>query len=336
MAEILNDDENGGVKEKAQNSVIAITGAHGFIGKHLIEKVLERGDVLIRSLVRDPDILYGHSHNLTEIHGDLTKLETLSDFLLPGCTVVNLAYGFNLSNDENLRAAGNLLEICKKYQVRRLIHCSTASVYGRNLEDVVDEETICNPKTEYGRTKLLIEQILRDGARGHFEFVNLRPTSVFGPGGLALIKLFDNLSNGSMALNYLRSCLFSHRKLNLVSVETVVAAILFIYDKGQDVDGQTYIISEDDELINNFEYVEKYLLHELYGKYYSAPPLKLPLRILSVILRIRGRDADNPYKIYDSSKIRKAGFHPPRPLLSTLTEFVQWKMSQPPYNGRNG
>jgi nucleoside-diphosphate-sugar epimerase len=317
------------VKENTQNSVVAITGAHGFIGKHLIEKLLERNDVSVRALVRNSPPLFEQRHGLTEIQGDLLKSETLSSFLLPGCTVINLAYGFDLTNIENIHAAKNLIEICKKKRIKRLIHCSTASVFGSNQEKIVNEESTCTPKTEYGHTKLLIEQLLQDGARGHFEFVNMRPTSVFGVGGAALTKLIFDLRNRNMLINYLKSCFFNKRKLNLVSVETVVAAILFIFDdKVQDVDGQTFIISEDDESINNFEYVEKYLLHELYGRYYFLPPIKLPLIILSLILLVRGRDAHNPLRIYDSSKIRKFGFNPPRPLTLSLTDFVQWKIKQ--------
>lgn len=315
------------MKEKEQNSVIAVTGSNGFIGKHLVESILERGDVSIRVLVRNSeDILSRHHHNLTAIRGNLTKYETLSDFLLPGCTVINLAYGFDLTSAENIRVTENLIKICKEKQVKRLIHCSTASVFGRNQENLMHEESICNPKTEYGYTKLLIEQLLQDGARGHFEFVNLRPTSVFGPGGAALTKLIASLKDDNMLLNYLKSCLFNKRKLNLVSVETVVSAILFFLGKDQGVDGQTFIISEDDEPINNFEFVENFLSLKLYKKYYFLPPIKLPLIFLSLILRVRGRDANNPNRIYDSSKIRKMGFKPPRPLISSLTDFVQWKL----------
>lgn len=324
LTKILNDYESKG-ERKTQNSLIAITGAHGFIGKHLIRSILERGDISVRALVRNPVPLTWKHPNLTVIHGDLMKPETLSDFLLPGCTVVNLAYGFDLTSTENKRAAENLIAICKKHSIKRLIHCSTASVFGGNEENILNEESICIPKTEYGLTKLLIEQLLHDGAHGHFEFVNLRPTSVFGPEGAALTKLIDDLKNDNIWINYVKSCLFNKRKLNLVSVETVVAAILFIFDKVQGVDGQTFIISEDDESINNFEYVEKYLFHELYGKYYFLPPIRIPLMILSLILRVRGRDAYNPNRIYDSSKIRKIGFKPPRPLISSLTDFAQWK-----------
>lgn len=332
MTEILSDYEGSGVQEKTRNSVIAITGARGFIGKRLVEKILERGDVLIRSLVRCSNAHSRKYHNLTEIQGDLTKSETLSDFLLPGCSVINLAYGFESTPAENIRMTENLIEICKINQVRRFIHCSTAAVFGGQAADIVNEESICNPKTEYGLTKLLIEQKLQDGARGHFEFINLRPTSVFGPGGIALAKLISNLTEGNVVLNYLRSCLFNKRKFNLVNVGTLIAAILFIFDNGKEVDGQTYIVSEDDEAINNFWSIEKYLLQELCGKYYYLPPIELPLNILFVIMIAYGKEFYNPRIIYDSSKIRKIGFQVPRPLISSLAEYIQWKKNQSSFN----
>lgn len=313
-------------------SVIAITGAGGFVGERLVGKISARSDVLIRALIRRTNAHSRKYHNLTEIQGDLTELDTLSGFLLPGCSVINLAYGFELTPAENLRMAENLIEICKKNQIKQLIHCSTAAVFGNQAANKVDEQTICKPKEEYGVTKLLIEQILRDGARGHFEFVNLRPTSVFGPGGAALRGLIINLSKGSRSLNYLRSCLFNKRQFNIVSVETVVAAILFILDKSQEIDGETYIISEDDESINNFESIEKYLLHELNRKYYYLPRLKIPLKVLSTVLRVLGRDIYNPRMLYDSSKLRKLGFQTPRPLISSLAEFAQWYKHQLAFN----
>jgi nucleoside-diphosphate-sugar epimerase len=329
MVEILNGYKSSEMQAEAQNLVVAITGARGFIGRHLIEGVLERGDVLIRALVRNPAPLIRQHHNLTVIHGDLTKLETLSCFLVPGCTVVNLAYSSELTPAENLLSIENLIKVCKKSHVKRVIHCSTASVYGRTHENTVNEESLCNPKTEYGITKRLIEQMLEDGARGNFEFVNLRPTSVFGYEGPALTKLISDLTNRNrLLLNYLKSCLFNKRKLNLVDVGTVVAAILFIFDKAHGVDGQSYIISEDHEFINNFEYIEKLFLSELYGRYYFLPPIRLPLTLLSLILNLCGKDADNPLLIYDSSKIRKLGFNPPRPLKSNLVNFVRLKKEQ--------
>jgi len=308
--------------------VIAIVGANGFVGKNLVQALMARNDVSVRTLARSP-LEAGNQHpNITAIQGDLTKPETLKNFLVPGCVVVNLAYGFNMTSSENLLAAKNLADICKDGKIKRLVHCSTASVFGRSQGDVANEQSTCSPHTEYGLTKLKIEEVLHEASSGHFEFVNLRPTSVFGPDGQALIKLISNLTQGSMILNYLRSCLFNTRKLNLVSVETVTAAIIFMAETEQKVDGETFIVSEDNEPINNFQHVERYLLDKLAGRYYTIHPLSLPLSILSLILRVRGRDAYNPRRIYDSSKLLKTGFRPAKSLEQSLGEFVEWYKTQ--------
>jgi nucleoside-diphosphate-sugar epimerase len=315
------------MKKVSEFPVIAVVGANGFVGKNLVNALAAHNDVLIRTLERNSPSDKQYS-NVTVIQGDLTKLDTLQNLFVHDCIVVNLAYGFNMTSEKNILAAKNLAEMCKSGKIKRLIHCSTASVFGRNPDDIVNEESACYPCTEYGITKLSIEQILFEASRGNFEFVNLRPTSVFGPGGPALAKLITNLTHGSMILNYLRSCLFNKRKLNLVSIETVTAAILFMVNTQLEVDGETFIVSEDVESINNFQYVERYLLKKLVGKYYLLPPLDIPLAVLSFILKIRGRDAYNPSKIYDSSKILKMGFRPDKTLQQSLDMFVEWYKTQ--------
>lgn len=324
------------MKNLSEMPVIAIVGANGFVGKNLMHALTARNDILVRTLARSPLEASDQHPNVTAIQGDLTKPETLKNFLVPGCIVVNLAYGFNMTSKENLQAAKNLAAICKDSGIKRLIHCSTASVFGRSQGDIANEQSLCSPHTEYGLTKLEIEKILHEASKGNFEFVNLRPTSVFGPGGQALIKLISNLVQGNIILNYLRSCLFNTRKLNLVSVDTVTAAILFMAETEQKIDGETFIISEDNESINNFHHVERYLLDRLVGRYYTIRPLSLPLSILSWILRIRGRDAYNPRRIYDSNKLLKTGFRPPMSLEHSLNNFVEWYKAQSSTEQREG
>ena len=308
--------------------IVAITGATGFIGRQLVEAFLKREGVLVRILTRNTAHAFNPHPRLTVIAGDLTKSNTLSDFLVPGCMVINLAYDFSLMYAENICASENLLRVCKERHIKRLVHCSTVSVYGRNKKDVLIEETVCNPTTTYGLNKLEIERLLQEGARGNFEFINLRLTSVFGPGGLTLKKLIDDLAARPMIFNHFKSCLFNIRKLNLVSLCTVVAAIVFILNRGQEVVGQTFIISDDENANNNFEYVERYLLQEIYGKKYALRPIRIPLVVLATILWILGRDNTNPQRIFDSGKLRKLGFLMPRPFESSLSDFVRWEIGK--------
>jgi len=309
--------------------IVAITGANGFIGKSLVSALSRNSNISLRLLVRKHSDNILKSPNIEQVKGDLTKPESLKKFLTPGCTVINLAYSYNSTSEQNIAAVANLINICKEHQIKRLIHCSTAAVFGRVNNDVINENTLCNPRSEYGVTKLLIEDMFFKESKGNYEFVNLRPTAVFGADGQALIKLIMSLRKGNKILNYLRSCLFSTRKLNLVSVNNVTAAIVFVIQADADtINGETFIISEDNEPSNNFKYVEDYLHEKFVGDVYRLPRIKIPLIILSWLLRLLGRDSSNPYQVYDSQKIVDAGFKHVATLDSELSNFVAWYKSE--------
>jgi nucleoside-diphosphate-sugar epimerase len=323
----VNLISEGKVRSVGEKTV-AITGANGFIGRNLVQLLIANDDVQVRLLIRGSRSPALRSPRLTVVQGNLLAPEMPASFLVPGCTVVNLAYDSGAPRSANLLAARNLARVCSENQVKRLIHCSTAVVFGRCADDVVNEESLCAPRTEYGITKLMIEQVLREEARGHFEIVILRPTAVFGPGGQALLKLAAQLAHGSRTLNYLRSCLFSKRKMNLVCVDNVSAAIQFLAESENRMDGETFIVSQDDEPDNNFQYVEKFLLAKLAGHDYALPRLPLPPAILSWFLLMLKRDVVNPERVYDSSKLQRAGFRPIVPLGSGLAAYVEWYQEQ--------
>ena len=314
-----------GYVEKIPNSrVIAITGANGFIGKHLVNALAERENVSVRILARKPTDQKTLAPNVTELQGDLNEPHTLERFLVPGCTVINLAYSYSTTSKQNLSAVNNLIATCRRIKIKRFVHCSTAAVYGRTKHTIVDESSKCAPKTEYGTTKLSIEKIVFDGSKDHFELVNLRPTAIYGPGGQACMKLINDLLYGNAVANYLRTCVFSDRALNLVHVKNVVAAIVFIMDSDKDITGQTYNICESSDSMNNFRSVEIFLRDRLTNRRYSIPPVPVPLTVLSWILMMLGRDSVDPRTVYSSEKIESIGFQYEISLSTGLEQFSEW------------
>lgn len=306
------------------NNIIAITGANGFIGKYLVDELSKNTNISLRLLVRNAESYNNHYSNVTLVEGDLTRLDSLGEFLISGCTVINLAYNFGATSEQNIIAAKNLFECCKKSNVKRLIHCSTAAVYGRAPGDIMYESSECLPLSTYGKTKLFIEKIFNTKSEVEFEFVNIRPTAVYGNKGPALMKLINNLENGNNFMNYMRSCLFNLRALNLVHVSNLVAAIIFLVEAKENIGGETYNISEDFEVDNNYKYVEDYLRRRLSNKGYLFPIVSLPLLILSFILRLLGRDSVNPRMRYNTDKIKKIGFEYKMSLDSGLDELIEY------------
>jgi nucleoside-diphosphate-sugar epimerase len=309
---------------------VAITGASGYIGKHLVAQLRQRGDVrikvLTRSRGRSPRV-FDFGANVEVVEGDLHVPESLHNFLEPDCTVVHLAYLHGRGETENLGAMANLLQACRAAGIRRLIHCSTVAVFGRVPDNIITEDTTCNPVSKYGITKLKIENAVLDGGAGLFDVVILRPTSVVGPEGGSLQKLTGDVIARKDITNYLKSCLFNKRRMNLVHVYNLVAAIIFTIEYQSYFSGATYIVSEDDNIKNNFFDVEKFLMRELGLREYRVSPVLLPLELLSFILKVLGRNNINPYCIYDPTKLLRLGFQRPLGFEDGLKKYSDWYKS---------
>ena len=315
----------------------AIIGASGYIGRHLVQQMSSIDSGRVRVLMRQRDYESGGCiwpDNVEVVQGDMRDVESLRKFIEPGSTVVNLVYLWNAGEAENLAITENLLEACKSAQIRRLIHCSTAAVVGRASGDTVTESTVCRPVTEYGITKVKIEQMIVNSARGHFAAVILRPTSVFGPGGEPLKKLAEALVGGRRLRNYFKSCLFGNRRMNLVHIANVVAAIQFLIQRTENMGGEVYIVSDDQDSDNNFAAVEQFLMRTLNCANYAFPRIPLSLHALSLLLRLLGRNNTNPRTNYVQAKLQRLGFNRPVVFKDGLTEYAAWYRAT--YGGGHG
>ena len=304
---------------------IAITGANSFIGSHLLDLLSNRDDIKIKILIhKNYDTMKSNRSNISMFRGDLLKPETLTGLINHGCTVVNLAYLSERSRQENLTAITNIVETCAKSKVRRLVHCSTAVVAGRISNNIVTEKTRCNPINEYEITKLEIEKLLLEKSRDKFEAVILRPSAVFGPGGKNLLKLVDDLGKGNRTVNYLKSCLFNTRRMNLVHVSNVVSAIEFLIRTENKIDSEVFIISDDEYSSNNYRFIENYLVKNLGYKDYVIPNIPIPAFILKILLKLGQRSNLNPAIVYDCHKLLNIGFRKPTLFEDGLANFVHW------------
>ena len=306
--------------------VIAILGASGYIGRHLVAHLILHGGYRVKVLSRK------HRADLTKsewpsgvnvCQGDMQDLKSLQMFLEPNCIVVNLVYLWESGESVNLAVTKNLLSACKDAQVERLIHCSTAAVVGRVAEDKITEGTACRPISEYGITKLKVEKLIVAAAAG-FDTVVLRPTGVFGIGGEPLKKLAGDLATGSPFKNYLKSCLFGKRRMNLVHISNVVAAVTFLIDRIERLNGQVFIVSDDNALNNNFADIELKLMGALGSTGYAFPRIPMPSGLLKFFLFCLKRNNINPGCNYIQDKLERLGFESPVTFNEGLEEYASW------------
>lgn len=156
-----------------------VTGAAGFIGSHLAEALLQRGDRVIGvdqindyydTSLKRKNIAHLESYEGFElIEADIQSLDWAA--LLEGVEVVfhqaaqagvraSWGEGFRSYTERNINATQIILEAAKNAkQLQRLVFASTSSVYG-NAETLPTYETICpQPVSPYGITKLAAERL---------------------------------------------------------------------------------------------------------------------------------------------------------------------------------
>jgi nucleoside-diphosphate-sugar epimerase len=304
---------------------VSITGASGFIGSHLLAALAHTREVETRALGRAQRPQQGSTggHLLWQL-GDLEDPEALRALMAREGTLVHLAYPRGWAHERHLAAAARIGDLARQVGVKRIVLCSTAVVAGRTPAVCVTEATPCVPSLDYERTKLEIEHSLAEKAAGAFELAVLRPTAVFGPGGQNLLKLATALTDRAMTVNYLQSSLFGRRRMNLVCVENVVAALLFLVERDQIAAVDTYIVSDDDDPLNNFHDVEAALIRHLGLGRYPFPPIPLPAPALTGALRLAGRTSTNPSRVYDGARLVREGCRKSTTFAEGLARFADW------------
>jgi nucleoside-diphosphate-sugar epimerase len=315
--------------DKNTTQTVVITGITGFIGQHLLREFQNRSEINIRALTRHhSEQTQSHPDNKSRwIYGDLAEPSATANLLVAGCTFISLAFPGNWNRSFHIENTKRLADAAERHRVRRVIHCSTVVVVGNTRQQRVTEATEPWPQTEYEQTKLAIEQTWRAGAAGKFDLVIARPAAVFGPGGKNLLKLADALSGESRHVNYLRSALYSRRRMNLVHVRNVVTAICALMDHEEPFNGDIFNIADDDDPLNNFRDVERILMRELGVRDYALPRLTAPLSVLGAALRMAGRSNHYPDRVYDSAKLKRMGWRPDCGIEQGLREFAAWYLA---------
>jgi len=188
---------------------ILVTGGTGFIGSHTVVELLNKGYscVLVDNLSNSKKEVVGKIENMTNkqvkfYQIDLLDLENFERIFtenkiegvihFAGLKAVGESVSAPLKYYENnLVSTLNLLKLMKKYFVKKLIFSSSSTVYGDASVPMTEISHVGNGITNpYGRTKYIIELILRDGcmsdkdlqiiALRYFNPVGAHPSGLIG------------------------------------------------------------------------------------------------------------------------------------------------------------
>ena len=168
-----------------------VTGGAGFIGSHIVDALIARGDMVV---VID-DLSSGFRENispLAEFHRvdirDIDAVRTVFrgdiDGVFHCAAIVSVQYSLEHPKDTariNIDGTKNILQVSAETNVRRLVFCSSAAVYGNASIAAVTETVLPDPQSPYGIQKLRGEQeCIAYATQGVFETVILRYFNVYG------------------------------------------------------------------------------------------------------------------------------------------------------------
>jgi nucleoside-diphosphate-sugar epimerase len=265
---------------------IAVTGGTGFIGRHLVERLVLSGDS-VAVLTRRDATQAALPPEVRLVPGDLTRLESFPPDFLDGVDVLYHCAGAasdrQRMHELHVRGTERLVEAASG-RVGRWVQLSSAGVYGRIGTGVIDEDTPLQPYGDYERTKLESdERVIEAGRRGAFEFSILRPVSVFGAD-------MPNRSMFALIEAIRRGWFFfigpAGASANYVHVDNVVEALLQTATHSGAA-GRIYNLSD-------WLTIEEFVGHvcRIVGR--MPPRLRLPATPLLTVARIAGLCPGSP------------------------------------------
>ncbi len=255
---------------------ILVTGASGFIGSHLTERLAKEG-YDIRAMIRKKEnkqktdsLKLLKELNVEMVEGDLLDIDSLKKAVKGVDIVFHLAaiarpmaipnkLYFKI-NEEGTR---NLLEVCRGNKIKKIIMMSSVSAVGPTRDgNPVNEETKCHPVDVYGWSKLAQEKVAEEYFQKYnLPIVLLRPPMVSGARDFELLKLFKAVN---MRFFPIRSKV---KGMEFLYVENLVEACFLAMKKGKN--GQKYHISNGEhysinEIISSIEKAEKKRIIPIY------------------------------------------------------------------------
>jgi NAD dependent epimerase/dehydratase len=182
-----------------RDRAVLVTGAGGFIGSHLVERLVEAG-ANVRALVRyNGRNDWGHLTALREdmlskvdvVLGDVTDPFQMDravegrDVVFHLAALIGIPFSYvapQMYVDVNVRGTVNMLEACRRHRVRRFVQTSTSETYGTAQYTPIDEKHPLQGQSPYSATKIAADKIVESYARSFdLPTVTVRPFNTYGP-----------------------------------------------------------------------------------------------------------------------------------------------------------
>ncbi|MBI4998740.1 MAG: NAD-dependent epimerase [Rhodocyclales bacterium] len=312
---------------------VLITGAAGFIGMYVAERLLARGDKVVGidnlNDYYDVSLKEARLARLTPnaafrfVKLDLADREGMAALFSQERpdAVINLAaqagVRYSLKNplayaDSNLLGFVNVLEGCRHNGVKHLLYASSSSVYGGNQKvPFAEDDNVDHPVSLYAATKKANELMAYSYSHLYgIPATGLRFFTVYGPWGrpdMAYFSFTQNILAGKPI------DVFNHGRMqrDFTYIDDIAEGVLRILDQAPTATPPHTVFN-----IGNHQPVE---LMEFIGTLEQALGRKTTYNFLPM------QDGDVPITYAETSRLRAAvGFSPSTPLAEGIGRFVAW------------
>lgn len=327
---------------------VLVTGAAGFLGGHLVDMLVERGNE-VRALVlpEEDDARLRQLPGVEVVPGNLTDGESLRRAIRGVSRVYHVAaktgpWGAEeLYQKINVYGLANLVEAALEAGVERIVHTSSITVYGHHLRgEVTEEHSFHAEDNPYSRSKIAGERLLSRFIKERgAPVIIVRPGWIYGPRDRASFARFAALIESGKGF-----LLGSGKNIvPLVYVRDVAQGLMKAGEAGEQCIGRAYTIA-DDRRVSQAEYfntIADFLGVAPLTRTLPFWPLYAAGRAAELIWRALGRReaAPPPLTTYGVTLAggnqefsierarRDLGYEPEYDIIRGVAESVRWYLS---------
>jgi len=298
---------------------VAITGAGGFIGRHLCEIAAKRGHTVF-AIARE-GALSDRSESWKQRFADADAVIHLAALAHITDSRIASLEDYRRVNVEGTRS---IAVAASEAGVRRIVYVSSVGVLGNSSGDgVFTERSTPAPADSYAVSKLEAERMLQDlGKRFGLEIVIVRPPLVYGPNVKGnFLRLLQLVATG-LPLPF--ASIVNRR--SFVGIKNL-ADLLLLSAASESAAGEIFLVS-DDQFISTPELVQ--VLGSVSQR--SNNVFRCPLSVLRGCMTVIGKRSEfmrlSSNLVVDSSHARSLlGWRPQSGLFEGLREMAQWYFS---------
>ncbi|MBS3138981.1 NAD-dependent epimerase/dehydratase family protein [Candidatus Woesearchaeota archaeon] len=150
---------------------VLVTGGSGFIGREIVQTLLKKGFE-----VNVLDIFNVDVPGITFFQGSVLDQEIISKAMSNCEYVIHMAAILGVSKssyapveclDVNVLGTRNVLKCCVIHGIKKIVFPSSSEVYGEPVRVPVTEDTVLQPKSEYGVSKSVCEEYIKAYKKQH-------------------------------------------------------------------------------------------------------------------------------------------------------------------------